>query len=56
MAWHLIQDDIEQCAVCSVQCAACAARARGERTLDLSGSPSTPLCVPHVNVLFEKMS
>lgn len=48
MAWHLIQDDIEQCA-------ACAARARGERTLDLSGSPSTPLCAPHVNVLFEKM-
>lgn len=46
MGWHLIQDDTETCA-------ACAARDRGEKTIDTSGDPSTPLCGFHVNVAFD---
>ncbi len=46
-SWHLIQGDTEQCA-------ACAARDRGEKTLDTSGQPSTPLCGFHVNAAFEQ--
>lgn len=48
MSCHLIQDSIEQCA-------GCAAHERGEKFLDTSGEPSTPLCPIHFNAMLDKV-
>lgn len=49
MSCHLIQDTSEQCA-------ACAARDYGARSIDTSGEPSTPLCRGHFNRMLDKVN